>query len=412
MFIFLVATISPACINYSETLSTLRYANRAKSIINKPTINEDQNVKLIRELRNEIEQLKVLINNGQTNVEKISVQNIENLAYNPNIDKFDCRWKAYHELFDEDDHCLELIRKEQKAITILSKKQPYLIGFDDYILSNSGIKFFLLYPGKTVISSNTISADVILQKDDDENETSFYLENDNLNVILHPVNDSKCFVNTTLIDKPTKLDTGSIIMIGKRNLFRFNSIFESDEVITHQSQDKIFIYEAIKSYIEKSIREENVNKEIQDLKEKINNENLLLINEIKEYENKFIEQKKQNELLVIENESAKIQINDLALKINDLALKINDDNQKPTIIANNTHDTEYKNKIDELNIQNEIALNQIKILTIELNELKEKNKNENEKIQVYNSFQNKIFIFYINYYLGREKNITTFKRGK
>jgi hypothetical protein len=201
-------------------------------------------------------------------------------------------------------------------------------------------------------------------------------------------------------------------MIGKRNLFRFNSIFESDEVITHQSQDKIFIYEAIKSYIEKSIREENVNKEIQDLKEKINNENLLLINEIKEYENKFIEQKKQNELLVIENESAKIQINDLALKINDLALKINDDNQKPTIIANNTHDTEYKNKIDELNIQNEIALNQIKILTIELNELKEKNKNENEKIQVYNSFQNKIFIFYINYYLGREKNITTFKRGK
>jgi hypothetical protein len=384
-------------------LSTLRYANRAKSIINKPTINEDQNVKLIRELRNEIEQLKALINNGQTNIEKISVQNIENLAYNPNVDKFDCRWKAYHELFDEDDHCLELIRKEQKAITILSKKQPYLIGFDDYILSNSGIKFFLLHPGKTVISSNTISADVILQKDDDENETSFYLENDNLNVILHPVNGSKCFVNTTLIDKPTKLDTGSIIMIGKRNLFRFNSIFEIDEVITHQSQDKVFLYEAIKSYIEKSIREVNVNKEIQDLKEKINNENLLLINQLKEYENKFIEQKKQNDLLVIENESAKSEINDLALKIND-------DNQKP-IIANNTHDTEYKNKIDELTIQNEIALNQIKILTIELNELKEKNKNENEKIQVF-SFHNNILIFYINYYLGREKNITTFKRGK
>ncbi len=384
-------------------MSTLRYANRAKSIINKPTINEDQNVKLIRELRNEIEQLKALINNGQTNIEKISVQNIENLAYNPNVDKFDCRWKAYHELFDEDDHCLELIRKEQKAITILSKKQPYLIGFDDYILSNSGIKFFLLHPGKTVISSNTISADVILQKDDDENETSFYLENDNLNVILHPVNGSKCFVNTTLIDKPTKLDTGSIIMIGKRNLFRFNSIFEIDEVITHQSQDKVFLYEAIKSYIEKSIREVNVNKEIQDLKEKINNENLLLINQLKEYENKFIEQKKQNDLLVIENESAKSEINDLALKIND-------DNQKP-IIANNTHDTEYKNKIDELTIQNEIALNQIKILTIELNELKEKNKNENEKIQVF-SFHNNILIFYINYYLGREKNITTFKRGK
>lgn len=47
--------------NYGETLSTLRYANRAKNIINKPTINEDPNVKLIRELRNEISKLKALM---------------------------------------------------------------------------------------------------------------------------------------------------------------------------------------------------------------------------------------------------------------------------------------------------------------------------------------------------------------
>lgn len=44
--------------NYGETLSTLRYANRAKNIINKPTVNEDPNVKLIRELREEISKLK------------------------------------------------------------------------------------------------------------------------------------------------------------------------------------------------------------------------------------------------------------------------------------------------------------------------------------------------------------------
>lgn len=56
----ILATISPADINYAETLSTLRYANRAKNIINKPTVNEDPNVKLIRELRAEIEQLKLI----------------------------------------------------------------------------------------------------------------------------------------------------------------------------------------------------------------------------------------------------------------------------------------------------------------------------------------------------------------
>ena len=53
--------ISPADVNYSETLSTLRYANRAKNIVNKPTVNEDQNVRLIRELRAEIEKLKELL---------------------------------------------------------------------------------------------------------------------------------------------------------------------------------------------------------------------------------------------------------------------------------------------------------------------------------------------------------------
>lgn len=56
--------ISPADVNYGETLSTLRYANRAKNIINKPTINEDPNVKLIRELRAEIARLKALLAQG------------------------------------------------------------------------------------------------------------------------------------------------------------------------------------------------------------------------------------------------------------------------------------------------------------------------------------------------------------
>lgn len=42
-------------------MSTLRYANRAKNIINKPTVNEDPNVKLIRELREEITKLRALM---------------------------------------------------------------------------------------------------------------------------------------------------------------------------------------------------------------------------------------------------------------------------------------------------------------------------------------------------------------
>jgi chromosome segregation ATPase len=54
----MLAAISPADYNYDETLSTLKYANRAKSIANAVSRNEDSNEKLIRGLKDEIELLK------------------------------------------------------------------------------------------------------------------------------------------------------------------------------------------------------------------------------------------------------------------------------------------------------------------------------------------------------------------
>lgn len=54
----MIATISPAADNYEETLSTLRYADRAKRIVNHAVVNEDPNAKVIRELREEVEKLK------------------------------------------------------------------------------------------------------------------------------------------------------------------------------------------------------------------------------------------------------------------------------------------------------------------------------------------------------------------
>lgn len=45
----MIAAISPADNNYDETLSTLRYANRAKNIKNTAKINEDPKDALLRE---------------------------------------------------------------------------------------------------------------------------------------------------------------------------------------------------------------------------------------------------------------------------------------------------------------------------------------------------------------------------
>uniref|UniRef100_A0A8C4HUG8 Kinesin-like protein n=1 Tax=Dicentrarchus labrax TaxID=13489 RepID=A0A8C4HUG8_DICLA len=57
----MIAALSPADINYEETLSTLRYADRAKQIRCNAVINEDPNAKLIRELKSEVERLRNLL---------------------------------------------------------------------------------------------------------------------------------------------------------------------------------------------------------------------------------------------------------------------------------------------------------------------------------------------------------------
>lgn len=57
----MIACLSPADNNYEESLSTLRYANRAKSIRNRPRINEDPKDALLREYQEEIKKLRALV---------------------------------------------------------------------------------------------------------------------------------------------------------------------------------------------------------------------------------------------------------------------------------------------------------------------------------------------------------------
>lgn len=61
----MVACISPTDYNYDETLSTLRYAHRAKNISNKPTINENPQDTLLQKYQQEIVRLQELLNSSQ-----------------------------------------------------------------------------------------------------------------------------------------------------------------------------------------------------------------------------------------------------------------------------------------------------------------------------------------------------------
>ena len=57
----MIACVSPGDNNQSETLSTLRYANRAKNIKNRPRINEDPKDALIRQYQKEIKTLRQML---------------------------------------------------------------------------------------------------------------------------------------------------------------------------------------------------------------------------------------------------------------------------------------------------------------------------------------------------------------
>uniref|UniRef100_UPI00398F0BD7 kinesin-like protein KIF16B isoform X5 n=1 Tax=Pristiophorus japonicus TaxID=55135 RepID=UPI00398F0BD7 len=222
----MIATISPADVNYGETLSTLRYANRAKNIINKPTINEDSNVKLIRELRAEIARLKALLAQGNQialldsptalSMEEKLQQNearVEELTK-----EWTNKWNETQNILKEETLAL---RKEGIGV-VLDSELPHLIGIDDDLLS-TGIILYHLKEGKTYVGREdaTTEQDIVLHGLDLESEHCIF-ENLNNRVTVIPLNGAQCSVNGNHIKEATQLNQGAVILLGRTNMFRFN----------------------------------------------------------------------------------------------------------------------------------------------------------------------------------------------
>ncbi|XP_050540903.1 kinesin-like protein KIF17 isoform X2 [Daktulosphaira vitifoliae] len=70
----MVACLSPADSNYDETLSTLRYANRAKNICNDPRVNEDPKDTMLRQYQEQIKKLKHLLESSNTRLPSSSIK--------------------------------------------------------------------------------------------------------------------------------------------------------------------------------------------------------------------------------------------------------------------------------------------------------------------------------------------------
>ncbi|KAL1287365.1 KIF16B [Ovibos moschatus] len=222
----MIATISPADVNYGETLSTLRYANRAKNIINKPTINEDANVKLIRELRAEIARLKTLLAQGN---QIALLDSPTALSMEEKLQQNEARvqelTKEWTNKWNETQNILKeqtlALRKEGIGV-VLDSELPHLIGIYDDLLS-TGMILYHLKEGQTYVGREDASTeqDIVLHGLDLESEHCVF-ENIGGTVTLIPLRGSQCSVNGVQILEATHLNQGAMILLGRTNMFRFN----------------------------------------------------------------------------------------------------------------------------------------------------------------------------------------------
>uniref|UniRef100_A0A4X2KIC9 Kinesin motor domain-containing protein n=1 Tax=Vombatus ursinus TaxID=29139 RepID=A0A4X2KIC9_VOMUR len=223
----MVATVSPANSSYSETMSTLRYASSAKNIINKPRVNEDANVKLIRELREEIERLKgMLLSFELGNLSPFTDGrngNLKELVLHNEMKRDQLSkdwtqkwkdWKALMEQYNVD------INKKKAGVTIDSNL-PHLMVLDDDVLS-TGVVLYHLREGTTKIGriDSDQEQDIVLQGQ--------WIERDHCTitsacgvVTLQPALGARCIVNGQEVTDSCRLTQGAIIILGETQKFRF-----------------------------------------------------------------------------------------------------------------------------------------------------------------------------------------------
>ncbi|OJJ46172.1 hypothetical protein ASPZODRAFT_67303 [Penicilliopsis zonata CBS 506.65] len=257
----MIAAISPADINFDETLSTLRYADSAKRIKNHAVVNEDPNARMIRELKEELAQLRSKLGGGSsggsgglpaeesyppdTPLEKqmVSIQKpdgtVQKVSKAEIVEQLNQSEKLYKDLnqtWEEKLQKTEEIHKEREAaleelgISIekgfiglsTPKKMPHLVNLsDDPLLAECLV--YNIKPGTTTVGNMDQGNTVEIRLNGSKilhNHCTF--ENVDNAVTLVPSEGAAVMVNGLRIDKPKRLRSGFRIILGDFHIFRFN----------------------------------------------------------------------------------------------------------------------------------------------------------------------------------------------
>ncbi|XP_044591206.1 kinesin-like protein unc-104 isoform X14 [Cotesia glomerata] len=268
----MIAAVSPADINYDETLSTLRYADRAKQIVCKAVVNEDANAKLIRELKEEIQKLRELLKqegidfqegpDGKISYEKKESRD-EGAIIKPSkreedlkevrqrlpshqtaeeaVDQLQASEKLIAELnetWEEKLKRTESIRLTREAVfaemgvavkedgvtvgVFSPKKTPHLVNLNEDPLMSECLIYYIK-DGYTRVGSAeaNIPQDIQLCGPHILSEHCIFENHEGI-IKLIPTAGALIYVNGREVSEPIILKTGSRVILGRNHVFRFN----------------------------------------------------------------------------------------------------------------------------------------------------------------------------------------------
>ncbi|KAG9266797.1 kinesin-like protein KIF14 isoform X1 [Astyanax mexicanus] len=226
----MIATLSPAASNVDETLSTLRYAQQARLIINVAKVNEDTNAKLIRELKAEVEKLRAAQMSSQgIHPEKMRQFQQEITALKSQLSRQEREMAEVHRSWKEKLEQAEWRKREETkelqrvGITFkVDNRLPNLVNLnEDPQLSE--MLLYMIKEGQTKVgklkseSAHDIQLSGALIADE-----HCVISNINGTVSITPMKNAKTFVNGILVSEATVLHHGDRVILGGDHYFRFN----------------------------------------------------------------------------------------------------------------------------------------------------------------------------------------------
>ena len=340
----MICALSPASINYEETLSTLRYADRAKKIQNKAVVNESEHDKVVRLLKEENNELKKKIEElSQKLLGGGKVEEVDKEAFRELKAQYDETQKLYENMSKTFSERLEEAKKADKELGIekVDLNKPHLVVLNEDPQLSHKLKYSLkelpIYVGR---KHGNPKPKIILSGIGIKQNHAIFVNGDKENEVILKPNEAEAIKFIFINGKKMKSQEGQILVHKDRIVFGTNTIM----VFMGKSDDKSLYeidWEMAQTELQKEIDEQRQLEEMENerkqqhayevlkmsLESKYNKERQEIENkmnkQLKEYQDKINEMKNQSEEKnKIEKERNELE-NRLKTKIKKLEAKKN-----------------------------------------------------------------------------------------